>query len=100
MKATVSSRQYLSMVHIWSAFDLAHKCDLLEAELLGIEHFTVEHRALVTNSVMSAVSFLEALANEVFQDAADRDAGTHDSPPIRTLTDQIVARLGEFWIAT
>jgi hypothetical protein len=49
--------------------------------------------------VLSAVAFLEALGNEVFQDAADRHRGEHDSPRIKALADNVAARFGEFWRA-
>jgi hypothetical protein len=97
--ATVSSRQYLSTLHLWSSEHAARQCSDREAELLGVAHYTIDHRNLAISAVLSAVAFLEALGNEVFQDAADRHRREHDSPRINALSDQTVARLGEFWQA-
>lgn len=96
----VSSRQYFSSQHLWSSYDSARRCAALEAELLGVAHYTVEHRTLAMNAVMSAVAFLEGLANEAFQDAADKDSGQHVSPRIEPLSAADVARLSEFWGAS
>lgn len=97
--ATVASRQYLSTLHLWSSEHAAKQCAAREAELIGVAHYTIDHRSLAINAVLSAVAFLEALGNEVFQDAADRYRGEHKSPRINPLSDQVVARLGEFWHA-
>ena len=76
MPITVASRQYLSTLHLRSSENAAKQCAVREAELLGVTHYTIDHRSLAINAVLSAVAFLEALGNEVFQDAAAVTAGS------------------------
>jgi hypothetical protein len=96
----ISSRHYFSSLHLWSSIDSATRCEQREVELFSVAHYAMDHRVLVVNSVMSAVAFLEALANEVFQGAADRDAEAHVSPRVAPLSDSEVAALTTFWAAS
>jgi hypothetical protein len=68
-------RFYNSHYHIIAAAFFARESARLENEHRGKESISSEifcqHRAYVTGSIFSAVSFLEAQINEIFTDAAD-----------------------------
>jgi hypothetical protein len=55
--------------------------DVESSHTIGASTFDVQHRAYVTDSVLSAVAFLEAAINEVFDDVADRHLGYVDPLP-------------------
>ncbi|SDH18900.1 hypothetical protein [Pseudonocardia oroxyli] len=69
---SVASRHYLSAEHLWSALHAARRSRELEAEVAG-PGFDPEHRSYVISALLSAVAFLEAVVNEVFEDAVDRN---------------------------
>jgi hypothetical protein len=88
-------RFYYSHYHIMAAAFFARQSAQLEREYRSRESISTEafsqHRAYVTGSIFSAVSFLEGQINEVFTDAADdrRDF-------IHNLGDRIFL-LAEMW---
>ncbi len=100
---TVSTRHYLASQHLWSALHSARLCSELEAQHAGGApvpgSFPIEHRARAIDSVLAAVAFLEALVNEVFQDATDTKQGT-TNPRIVPLGEQCIALMSEFWKAS
>jgi hypothetical protein len=64
----------------------------------------MEQRSLCVSSVLASVAFLEALVNEVWQDAADT-AADKDNQRLAGLSRPEVARLGSYgkarvWNAT
>jgi hypothetical protein len=68
VKAVV--RSYLASQHLWTAIHCSRECARIEAELEGGDkplHPTQRSMAMAT--VLSSVSFLEALVNEVYEDA-------------------------------
>jgi len=67
----VVMRNYFSTHLLWAARDSASKAAAIESAHTGDSQFDIEHRAYVLGSVISAASFLEALINELFQDAYD-----------------------------
>lgn len=95
----VSDRHYFSILHLWSTFTFARRCQEREDSLIGVTAYDAEHRSLAISSVLSAVAFLEGLSNEVFQDAADRDQGVYTSPHIVSFSDETVALYSAFWNA-
>jgi hypothetical protein len=95
---TVSIRNYLAVQHLWSAQHSARLCDERESELVaaGEINIDIEHRMLAIGAVMSAVAFLEAFVNELFQDAVESAPG---AVTYRTegLTDDAAALMRQLW---
>jgi hypothetical protein len=69
--AAISMRTYFSAHHLWAAQHFARLAQDAESAHTGRPTFDVQHRACVTNAVLSAGAFLEASINEVFDDVAD-----------------------------
>jgi hypothetical protein len=68
----VLSRSYYSLYHLWAAEHFAALAKEIEKAQKGHRaRFDIAHRVYVTNSIFSAVSFLEAAINELYQDVAD-----------------------------
>lgn len=90
----ITTRHYLASEHLWAAMESAAECTEIERVLLAASSGPVHptHRARAVTAVMSSVAFLEALVNEVFQDAAD-DAPNRLEP----LSGQCRALLKEYW---
>jgi hypothetical protein len=89
---TITMRAYYSSYHLWAA---KHFCALAQSveNASGVQtRFDVKHRAYVTNSVFSAVAFLEAAINELYQDAADN----HESY-INELDPDCKRLMSDFW---
>ena len=76
--AKVSMRTYFSSHHFWAAKHFARLAHDAESAHNGPPRFDVQHRAYVTDAVFSAVAFLEAAINEVFDDVADAHSGYVD----------------------
>lgn len=68
---TVAMRTYFSTYHLWAARHSSRQAQRIEDRHHGRSTFSIELRAFVTNSVLSAAAFLEAGINEVFDDIAD-----------------------------
>jgi hypothetical protein len=92
---TISSRHYLASQHLWASRHHARLCSELEQAKLGHTAFDIEHRFNAIGAVFSAVAFLEALVNEIFQDAADNQLSR-----ISALDAKSVRLMREFWIAS
>jgi len=90
--ATVTLRAYYSSYHLWAAKHFAQLADGIEAAHSGGPRFDIEHRTLITSSVLSSVAFLDAAVNELFQDAADG----HESY-IAPLSSAAREALAAFW---
>jgi hypothetical protein len=89
---TLKMRAYYSSYHLWAARHLAELVKNIEAARVDRPRFDIKHRAYVTNSVFSAVSFLEAAINELFQDVAD----AHESY-VAGLDSDSKRIMSEFW---
>jgi hypothetical protein len=74
-------RPYFSSYHLWAAEHYAWLAKEIEDTHTGEPRFDITHRAYVTSTVISAVAFLEAVINELFDDVADRQRGFIDSIP-------------------
>ena len=72
---TLKSRAYFSSYHLWAAQYFARSAEEIESEPVRKPRFDIKHRSNVTASVLSAIAFLEAAVNELFQDVVD----LHDS---------------------
>jgi hypothetical protein len=69
---TIMMRVYFSTYHLWAAEHFAKSAATLESAPGRIPRFDIEHRAYVTNSILSSVAFLEAAINEFYKDIVDR----------------------------
>jgi hypothetical protein len=90
-------RNYFSSHLLFSAKRLADLAKQMEDRHTGTARFDHEHRAYVLSSIVSAVGFLEAMINELFQDAYDGHAPVGGAiTPLSTSTRQLMA---EYWRA-
>ena len=85
-------RIYYSSHHLWAANRWTSEAKRIEAGFDGTPRFDIEHRSFVTNAVFSAVAFLEAAINELFQDAYDEHLAY-----IGPLSPSVRESMGEFW---
>jgi hypothetical protein len=75
MATVISNRDYRSYHHLWAAEHFAFRTRKIEDGYIDKrKNFDIEHRAYVSNSILSAVGFLEASINEVFVDVVDGDS--------------------------
>ena len=93
----ISTRHYIASQHLWSAQHQARLCAEIEAAP-GTAPLDIRHRTFAIGAVLSAVTFLESLVNETFQDAAD--ASDHLSGRIAPLGEKCIALMGQFWNAS
>lgn len=87
----VQMRAYFSSYHLWAAEHFAHLAQETESQPGGPD-FDIQSRAYVTNSILSAVAFLEAAINEVYDDLADE----HESY-VALLSDTTKRLLNGLW---
>lgn len=85
-------RIYYSSQHLWAANHWTDKARAIEVKFDGSPQFDIEHRSYVSSAVFSAVAFLEAAVNELFQDAHDEHLAY-----IAPLDPDVRASLAEFW---
>jgi hypothetical protein len=95
--ATIATRHYLAAEHLWLALHNARRSKELELEFTGKVAFHIEHRACVISSVLGAAAFLEAVVNEVFEDAVDSCARAQVSNRLASLGERCIALMAEFW---
>ena len=67
----VGVRDYMASQHLWTARREAWLCRKREDELLNDRNLDRRHRSHAITAVLSAVAFLEAFVNAVWQDAAE-----------------------------
>ena len=83
--AEVQMRAYFSSYHLWGARHFTRLAQEIEDQhTCNKRVFKIELRAYVTNAVLSAVAFLEASINEVYDDVADEHPGYVDLLPPET----------------
>jgi hypothetical protein len=95
----ISLRSYLSSHLLWTARHEAKLAEKIEAaHVAGRTRFSIEHRARVLSSIVASVAFLEAMINELYQDAADGHApkGGHITP----LSLECRQLMAELWQST
>lgn len=85
-------RVYYSSYHLWAAKHFLELCSEIEDANEGRSEFNIKHRAYVTNSIFSAVGFIEAAINELFQDCHD----DHE-PYINTMNPNGRAIIKDYW---
>ena len=88
----ISMRAYFSAYHLWAAGHFARLANDIENAHTGRAVFDISHRAYVTNAIFSAVAFLEAAINELFEDAVDNHPSYLDA-----LTPERRQRLCKRW---
>jgi hypothetical protein len=92
--ATTKIRTYLSADHLWTARHNAKRARSIEESLAVSRKIDPEYRSCVITSVSSAVAFLEALVNEVYDDAGDMQ---NSASVAVGLTDQARAQMAILW---
>jgi len=85
-------RIYYSSQHLWAANRWTDEAASMEEAFDGSPRFDIEHRSFVASAVFSAVAFLEAAVNELFQDAYDEHLAY-----IAPLDPDVRSSLAEFW---
>lgn len=85
-------RIYFSTQHLWGANRWVSEAERIENAGGQVPRFDIEHRSFVANAIFSAVAFLEAAINELFQDAFD-DHLAYIAP----LDPAVRSSLAEFW---
>lgn len=92
----VATRNYFSTYQLWGA----ENCAVRAAEIEGIRSigspFEIEHRANVLGAITMSVSFLEAMVNEVFADAADHH-GIQKDGALAPLSERTRELMGTWW---
>jgi hypothetical protein len=88
-------RQYFSGHLLSSAGRLAELAKQIEDSHSGESRFDLAHRTYVLSSVLSSVGFLEAMINELFQDAYDGHAP--DGGAIAPLSINTRLLMAEYW---
>jgi hypothetical protein len=68
---SVASRHYLASEHLWTALHGARQAQQKEDTRTQGVGFSPEHQSHVISSLLASVAFIEAVVNEVFEDAAD-----------------------------
>jgi hypothetical protein len=76
---SVSVRSYFSRWYLWAALHHARLAAELESEADRFP-ITLHHRSHVITAITSAVTFLEATVNEVFQDVVDGYESVYTAP--------------------
>lgn len=92
---TATMRVYYSSYHLWAAKHFAVLALNIENQPAAEARFDIRHRAYVTNSIFSAVAFLEATVNELFQDASD----DHESY-LKKVDEDSKRLMADFWQLT
>lgn len=95
---SVSMRGYMANQHLWNARREAWLCGKREDMLVNQDERNIDriHRSHAMTAALSAVAFLEAIVNEVWQDAADSKPGEH-TPYTEGIPDNAVATMRELW---
>jgi hypothetical protein len=94
--ASYQSRHYLAPAHLWMALHNARRAEELETELVGKAHFNIEHQTCVIATILGATAFLEALVNELFEDAVEW-AISGSKSRLQPLTDQELSSAASYW---
>jgi len=110
MQAEVWKRGYWAALHLLSAANLARMSYAIEQEILAgdrSESNVLRHRACITGAILTSVAFLEATANELFADAAERLPGLKGpgaefpigvvSGALAGLSDDAINRFRNLW---
>jgi hypothetical protein len=94
----IGMRLYFSTYLLASAALSSRLAGEIEARHQGESYFDLDHRARVFSSILASVGFLEAMVNELFQNAVDDYV-----PPggaITSLDENVRRLMAEYWRAT
>jgi hypothetical protein len=95
----LTMRNYFSSYFLYAARRLSIDANTIEAGHEGESRFDIAHRAYVLSSIQAAAGFLEAMVNELYQDAVD-EHGTDGDGYIAPLSAETRRRMAELWRAT
>jgi hypothetical protein len=97
----VLMRHYFSTYLLWGSEDCALRAGAIEARHSSTDRsrFDIEHHALVLTAILSAANFLEAMINELYQDAHD-DHGISGDGYIAPLPAETRTALAALWAGT
>lgn len=90
---SISVRNYLSSQYLWTAQHNSELCRAREDEVMGKRPIDIQHRSYAVTAILTSVAFIEALVNEIFEDAADEQHVSERTAPI----EQHKAKLASFW---
>jgi hypothetical protein len=95
---TVTVRSYLTNQQLWTARREAWLCAKREAALITAGNNNIDrlHRSHVIMAIFSAVAFLEAFVNAIWQDASEKAHGEH-TPYTEGIPDTAMATMRELW---
>jgi hypothetical protein len=96
---SIVMRGYFSSYLLWMAQHTSELAGGIEAAHSGQSSFNIEHRGFVLSSILSSAGFLEAMVNELFQDALDGHGLSGDGY-LAPLPGEMVQLMAEFWQAT
>ncbi|NMN94816.1 hypothetical protein [Antrihabitans stalactiti] len=101
LSARVKVREPLAAQHLWAARHFARLAEERETAITeqGLDKVDLAHRSYVMAAVKFAVSFLEALVNEVYSDAADAVMPDY-SALLKPLEPDVIPKLKAEWEAT
>ena len=94
--ARIEIRHYITSQHLWTARREAWLCRNREDQLLNDGNVDQRHRSHAITAVLSAVAFLEAFINAIWQDAADSEPGKH-THYTDGIPDDAMATMRELW---
>src|SRR5262249_47602608 len=92
-------RNYFSTHMLWGAEHYVARAKAIEDAHTGESRFDIEHRAYVVSAIVSSALFLEAMVNELFQDAYD-EHGTSADGYIAPLSERTRELMREWWAST
>jgi hypothetical protein len=97
--ARIGMRNYFSTYLLWTGLHMTALAAAIEAAHSGQSRFDLQHRGYVLSAVLAAEGFLEAMVNELFQDAVDEHNLSGDGylAPLSRDTHLLMARM---WRAT
>ncbi len=93
--AILSMRIYFSTYNLWAAEHFSKLAGEIETAHQGRSQFNLEHRVYIMNSILSATAFLEAVINELYQDAHDKHLVS-----LGHLDETVISILSDFWEMT
>ncbi|OBK74853.1 hypothetical protein [Mycobacterium sp. 1274761.0] len=97
-EASVTVRNYLTNQQLWTARREAWLCGKREDTLVAAGNNNVDrlHRSHAIMAIFSAVAFLEAFVNAIWQDASEKAPGQHSSYT-EGIPDAGMATMRELW---
>jgi hypothetical protein len=95
----VIMRAYFSSYLLWTAERATFDAGRIESAHEGSSKFDIEHRGYVLSALLASAAFLEAVVNELYQDAHDSHGVSGDGY-IAPLTEEARQTMAQLWRAT